>query len=370
MTQKDMKHHEGIGYFRVSSPGQGRSGLGLEAQEYNAEKIAAERGITIVAKHYEVESGMNNERPVLLKVLSRCIREGKTLIFANMSRLGRDMFFVAKIISSGVKFIAANKPDADEYEHMEDALQYAKEGRNIRKNTREGIQARLRRGLKMGENMPVLLMETRYKSQKYSRQMKRRIEGYEREAGRPLSERELMRVFILKQVRTFRGRKKWGPSLVHHVLVNIKALVNDMNQESYKILFRFISCFTEDDDQTLRIMQENYHSIVNDAASTKGNFIEDFTAMLIKARTLALTAVKNKPFAGKCWVERDGFFPLSAAMTENHKEAFCLRFYKDWPESDIADKLRLSVEQVQILLKQAFYDISTQSIIQIPQIIS
>ena len=141
-----------------------------------------------------------------------------------------------------------------------------------------------------------------------------------------------------------------------------------MNQDSYFILLRFITCFTEDEAQAKQILDDSYKRIMEEAADPTVEFVQALTHTLTRARQAALEALSQKAFEGKCWSGGKNFFPLSPAMTENHKEVFCLRFYRGLSEHAIADRLKLSPEQVDVLLKEALCDISQQSIIKISMV--
>jgi hypothetical protein len=54
-----------IAYLRVSTEGQGRSGLGLEAQRAAVAVHVHATGGRIVTEHVEVESGRKKDRPRL-----------------------------------------------------------------------------------------------------------------------------------------------------------------------------------------------------------------------------------------------------------------------------------------------------------------
>ena len=51
-----------VSYLRVSTDGQGRSGLGLEAQRQAATAHIAQTGGTLLAEFQEVESGKRVDR--------------------------------------------------------------------------------------------------------------------------------------------------------------------------------------------------------------------------------------------------------------------------------------------------------------------
>jgi Resolvase, N terminal domain len=62
--------HKVVAYYRVSTERQGRSGLGLEAQQEAVRGFT--KGGTIVAEVIEVESGKRNDRPKLAEALRLC----------------------------------------------------------------------------------------------------------------------------------------------------------------------------------------------------------------------------------------------------------------------------------------------------------
>ena len=97
-------------YYRVSTVAQGRSGLGLEAQQFAVESLCASRGWNIITPPFtEIESGKCDDRPELAKAFHRAKVTGSTLVVAKLDRLSRNVAFLATLQESGVKFIAADK---------------------------------------------------------------------------------------------------------------------------------------------------------------------------------------------------------------------------------------------------------------------
>jgi DNA invertase Pin-like site-specific DNA recombinase len=100
-----------VAYYRVSTAKQGRSGLGLEAQQASVQAYIKDG--QIVAEYIEVESGKRNDRPELAQAIAHTRREGATLIIAKLDRLARSVAFIFALRDSGVKFLACDMPEAN-----------------------------------------------------------------------------------------------------------------------------------------------------------------------------------------------------------------------------------------------------------------
>lgn len=103
-----------VAYYRVSTAAQGRSGLGLDAQRQTVADLARARTHEILAEFTEVESGSQNDRPELLKALHHAKVTGAVLVIAKLDRLSRNAAFLLTLRESGVRFIAADIPDAND----------------------------------------------------------------------------------------------------------------------------------------------------------------------------------------------------------------------------------------------------------------
>ena len=145
-----MKSPKFVSYLRVSTAKQGRSGLGLEAQRAAIDAYAAPRRLSELKTFTEVESGKSNARPELAKALHLCKVTGSTLVIAKLDRLSRNAAFLLTLRDSGVKFIAADMPDANELTVGIMALVAEQERIAISRRTREALQAAKARGRRLG----------------------------------------------------------------------------------------------------------------------------------------------------------------------------------------------------------------------------
>ena len=129
---------------------QADSGLGLEAQEAAIAAYAKSIGATIAASFTEVESGRKNDRPELKKALEHAHATGSVLVIAKLDRLSRNAAFLMALQESGVRFVAADMPSANEMTVGVMALVAAQESRAISARTRSALQAAKARGTKLG----------------------------------------------------------------------------------------------------------------------------------------------------------------------------------------------------------------------------
>ena len=148
-----MPRHHGkfVSYLRVSTKRQGESGLGLEAQRKAVTDFLNGGNWQLVEELVEVESGKHDHnRPALHKALEACKVYGATLVIAKLDRLSRDAHFLLGLQKAGVKFIAADMPEANEMVVGIMALVAQAERRMISERTKAALQAAKARGVKLG----------------------------------------------------------------------------------------------------------------------------------------------------------------------------------------------------------------------------
>jgi len=87
-----------VSYLRVSTDGQGRSGLGLEAQRQAVAMHVDQAGGRLAAEFQEVESGKRADRPQLAAALASCRTRRAVLVIAKLDRLARNARFLLSVV--------------------------------------------------------------------------------------------------------------------------------------------------------------------------------------------------------------------------------------------------------------------------------
>lgn len=139
-----------VAYFRVSTDRQGKSGLGLAAQRAAVQEFAAQRGATIIRSFKEIESGGRSLRPKLTQALNLARVTGSVLVIAKLDRLSRNAAFLLALRDSGVRFVAADMPDATNLTVGIMAVVAQDERERISRRTREALAAAKARGQRLG----------------------------------------------------------------------------------------------------------------------------------------------------------------------------------------------------------------------------
>lgn len=139
-----------VAYYRVSTQKQGRSGLGLEAQQASVREYLQRVGGAELASFVEVESGRKNDRPKLTAAILRCKQSNATLLVAKLDRLSRNAAFLMNLKDSGVQFEALDIPGANTMTVGVLALVAQHEAEAISARTKSALAARRARGLPLG----------------------------------------------------------------------------------------------------------------------------------------------------------------------------------------------------------------------------
>jgi DNA invertase Pin-like site-specific DNA recombinase len=139
-----------VTYYRVSTDKQGRSGLGLEAQQAAVRNYLDGATWELVGEFTEVESGRKSERPELARALALCKKRKATLVIARLDRLARNVHFISGLMEAKVKFVACDMPEATPFMLHIYAAVAQEEARAISARTKAALAAAKQRGVRLG----------------------------------------------------------------------------------------------------------------------------------------------------------------------------------------------------------------------------
>lgn len=145
-----MANGKFVSYLRVSTAKQGASGLGLEAQRKAVDDYLNGGRWTVLQEIVEVESGKDDDRPKLAEAMALCRLHNAVLVIAKLDRLSRDVHFLTGLQRAGVRFVAADMPEANEMVVQIMAVVAQAERKMISARTKAALQAAKARGTVLG----------------------------------------------------------------------------------------------------------------------------------------------------------------------------------------------------------------------------
>jgi DNA invertase Pin-like site-specific DNA recombinase len=223
----NVKTVRAVAYYRVSTEKQGRSGLGLEAQQEAVRAFLKGRGWPPLAEFTEVESGKRSDRPALAKALEACRLYKATLVIAKLDRLARDAHFLMGLEKAGVDFVAVDMPDANRLTVRILACVAEDEAERISTRTKAALAAAKARGVQMGGFRGYTPSETDRAKSLETRQAKAKAMGFmlaptiaELQAAGVTSYAGLAKALNERGITTDRGGQ-WHPMGVARLLERI-----------------------------------------------------------------------------------------------------------------------------------------------------
>ena len=213
-------------YLRCSSQEQGRSGLGLEAQERDIQLFLgnyADTPYEVLGRFVEVHSGTDNARPQLQEAIRLAKAEKAVLVVSKLDRLSRKVSFLASLMEDkDLDFKVSQMPYADKFQlHIYAAL--AEQERDfISQRTKAALAAAKARGVKLGapvQHLEVLAKARQEKALREAQQVSGVILPL-RKQGTTL--RGICEVLNASGIKTSKG-KAFHPSLVSRMLTTLKA---------------------------------------------------------------------------------------------------------------------------------------------------
>jgi len=215
-----------IAYYRVSTDRQGKSGLGLAAQQQAVLDYLNGNGWELVGEYTDVETGRSPakltlaKRPQLQEALRECKRLKATLIIAKLDRLARNVAFISALMESGVEFRAADMPSADRFMLHVYAAMGEEEGRRISERTKAALAAAKRRGVKLGRTGVIRAAENKKAADKFAKKTRRVVK--EIEANGITSVRGIAAELNGRGILTPRGGQ-WHPTSTARLLKRLQA---------------------------------------------------------------------------------------------------------------------------------------------------
>ena len=208
-------------YKRVSTAEQGRSGLGLEAQQRDIQLFLdtfSEVPWEVLGEFTDILSGGDSARPELVKAIDMAKREKATLLVAKLDRLSRKVSFIATLMDDPkLDLRVASMPYADKFQlHIYAALA-EQEREFISRRTKAALAEAKARGRKLG-GLRDATMKRNAAVQANAKHRAERVQGIVwplRDAGRSL--REIAEELNRAGVETARGGR-WQASQVKRVL--------------------------------------------------------------------------------------------------------------------------------------------------------
>jgi DNA invertase Pin-like site-specific DNA recombinase len=143
-----------VAYYRVSTKRQGRSGLGLEAQQRAVRELIAYRNVVVVAEFTEVETGKIAARPRLQEAINHARLTNAILVVAKLDRLARNAAFLLALRDSGLPLLFCDLPDANELTVGIMAVVAQAEAKMISDRTKAALQSAKERGTLLGSARP------------------------------------------------------------------------------------------------------------------------------------------------------------------------------------------------------------------------
>ena len=220
-----------IAYYRVSTQQQGRSGLGIEAQQAAVERFCEAEGYELESSYTEVETGKGcdalDRRPQLSAAISAARKAKCPVVVAKLCRLSRDVHFISGLMAKKVAFIVTELgADVDPFMlHIYAALA-EKERALISSRTKAALAAKKQRGERLGNPR---LNETGYVGRVMQAE---RADRFAANVMPVIAEIRATGVTTLKGiaealngrgVQTFRGGR-WDPTLVKRILARELAM--------------------------------------------------------------------------------------------------------------------------------------------------
>ncbi len=210
---------QAIAYYRVSTNRQGKSGLGLEAQEIAVKNYCRLNEYEIIHEVTEVKS-TRKCRVGLLQALEMCKQMNTILVVARLDRLGRDVEQIARIVKSNVEIIVTDNPHANRFTLHILAAVAEDQRQRISENTKDALSAAKRRGVILGKNGTMLAIANKKAAEEFAQKLSPLLKRLKNKGI--TSVRSVSQELNKRGIPTFRGAGRWHPSTVYILMNRLK----------------------------------------------------------------------------------------------------------------------------------------------------
>lgn len=174
-TPVEVSMSKFVSYYRVSTDRQGKSGLGLAAQQRSVSEFVRGAG-QLVAEFCDVQSGTDDNRTELQKAIVLAKRENAKLLIARLDRFSRRVSFIAQIMEQGIGLVCAEMPHASDFQLHIFAALAQEERRLISERTKAALAEAKRRGVVLGSNGRYLAARNRKAADEFAVSLRTKLD--------------------------------------------------------------------------------------------------------------------------------------------------------------------------------------------------
>ena len=216
-------------YYRVSTDKQGRSGLGLEAQQQQVKAyLQSKSDAEVVAEYVEVDSGKKLNRSELSKAVADAKKNKAVLLVAKLDRVARNVkLFLDLLDQVQIEFTdlpALSNGTSDSRLVLTQLAAFAEwEAAKISERTKAALAAKKARGEPMGVEGKNNIKATNGKRKEQADEFAKSMAAMLLPLENTMSQRKLVDYLNLRGVNSPTG-KAWRLNSLQNVLKRAKAL--------------------------------------------------------------------------------------------------------------------------------------------------
>lgn len=216
-------------YYRVSTDKQGRSGLGLEAQQQQVKAyLQSKPDAEVVSEYVEVDSGKKVNRIELNKAVTTAKKNKAVLLVAKLDRVARNVkLFLDLLDQVRIEFTdlpALSNGTSDSRLVLTQLAAFAEwEAAKISERTKAALSAKKARGEPMGVMGKQNIKATNGKRKEQADNFAKQLAGMLIPLAATMSQRKLVDYLNQHAVKSPNG-KEWRLNSLQNVLNRAKAL--------------------------------------------------------------------------------------------------------------------------------------------------